>query len=168
MGICCLGSSVICYRGLRVLSADPPFRCIRCSSCGFGCSTGRNIHAEETGGSGSVITWLTSRPLAPAAMGLLSDYPVVVPQSGDSVTRRRCPVQRSGRRSGSPCLAALFFRGRPVAGSSVAVDAPKLVMGGGLPVFGIADWQISSSAPWHTSSPRGPSIRAGRGVLQRS
>ena len=108
IGICWLGSSVICHRGLRVFSADPPFQCIRCSSRGFGCSTGRNVHAEETGGSGSVMMWLTSRPRAPTALGLLSGYPVVVPQPGDSVSRRGYRVQRSGRRSGSPCLAALF------------------------------------------------------------
>ena len=98
----------MCQRGFRVFSADPPLRCIRCSSCGFGCSTGRNVHAEVTGGSGSVMMWLTSRPRAPTALGLLSGYPVVVPQSGDSVTRRRYRVQRSNRRLGSPRLAALF------------------------------------------------------------
>jgi hypothetical protein len=108
MGICCLGSSVLCHRGFRVFCADPPCPCIRCSSCGFGGSTGCNVHADETGGSGSVMMWLTSRPRAPTALGLLSGYPVVLPESGDSVTRRRYPVQRSGRRLGSPRLVALF------------------------------------------------------------
>jgi hypothetical protein len=151
MGICCLATWVIWYRGLRVFSADPPFRCIRCSSCGFGCLPGRNIHAEETGGSGSVIIWLTSRTLAPAAMGLLSDYPVVVPRSGDSVARRRCPVQRSGRRSGSPRLAAFFSkrgpspdRASPLINQSCVVSV-VWVMNGGLPVFVDQSWSRSPS-----------------------
>jgi len=37
----------------------------------------------------------------PAAVDLLSGYRVVAPRSGDSVRSRRCPVQRSGGRSGS-------------------------------------------------------------------
>ena len=121
----------MCHRGFRVFSADPPFRCIRCSSCGFGCSTGRNVHAEVTGGSGSVMMWLTSRPRAPTALGLLSGYPVVVPQSGDSVTRRRYRVQRSNRRLGSPRLAALFFDAWPVAEPSIASERPSPSDGSG-------------------------------------
>ena len=150
----------MCQRGFRVFSADPPFRCIRCSSCGFGCSTGRNVHAEVTGGSGSVMMWLTSRPRAPTALGLLSGYPVVVPQSGDSVTRRRYRVQRSNRRLGSPRLAALFSmlgpsqdRASPLTHQSYVVSVMR-VMSGGPPVFGIADWQISRTAPWRKLTAR--------------
>ena len=160
MGICCLGLSVMCHRGFRVFCADPPFRCIRCSSCGFGCSTGRNVHAEVTGGSGSVMMWLTSRPRAPTASGLLSGYPVVVPQSGDSVTRRRYRVQRSNRRLGSPPLAAPFFDAWPIAGPSIAVDAPKL---GGVRNAGhewrttcirYRRWQMSRTALWRKLTAR--------------
>jgi hypothetical protein len=174
MGICCLGLSVMCHRGFRVFCADPPFRCIRCSSCGFGCSTGRNVHAEVTGGSGSVMMWLTSRPRAPTASGLLSGYPVVVPQSGDSVTRRRYRVQRSNRRLGSPPLAALFFDAWPIAGPSIAVDAPTL---GGVRNAG-HEWRTTcfryrrlANVAYRSlaeSSPREPLIRAGRGVRQRN
>ena len=131
MGICCLGLSVMCHRGFRVFCADPPFRCIRCSSCGFGCSTGRNVHAEVTGGSGSVMMWLTSRPRAPTASGLLSGYPVVVPQSGDSVTRRRYRVQRSNRRLGSPPLAALFSMLGPLQDRAFPPERPSPSDGSG-------------------------------------
>jgi hypothetical protein len=86
--ICYVGSVVVGSRGRRVLSTDPRFRCIRCSSCGFCCLRRRNIQAEEPVGSGSVIVWLTARPLALAAVCLLPNYPVAS-RLGDSVTRRR-------------------------------------------------------------------------------
>jgi hypothetical protein len=124
LAICYVGSVVVGSRGRRVLSTDPRFRCIRCSSCGFCCLRRRNIQAEEPVGSGSVIMWLTARPVALAPVGLLPNYPVVS-RLGDSVpdSPKRCGAVLS-------------------------------VMSGGLPEFGIGDWQISSSAPWRSSSPR--------------
>jgi len=58
------------------------------------------------------------RPHAPAAVDLLSGFPVVVPGSGGSVSWRRCRVQRSGGRSGSTMARRLSFP-----------DAPKLCGG---------------------------------------
>ena len=49
---------------------------------------GATFQAEEPVGSRSVIMWLTARPLARAAVGLLANYPVVS-RLGDSVTWRR-------------------------------------------------------------------------------
>jgi len=49
------------------------------------------------------------RPHAPAAVDLLSGFPVVVPGSGGSVRWRRCRVQRSGGRSGSTMAPPQFF-----------------------------------------------------------
>jgi len=58
------------------------------------------------------------RPHAPAAVDLLSGFPVVVPGSGGSVRWRRCRVQRSGGWSGSTLAPPQFFP-----------DAPKLCRG---------------------------------------
>jgi hypothetical protein len=56
---------------------------------------------------------------------LLSANPVVVPRSGDSVRRRRCQVERSDRRSGSPILApALIGRGERLAGRTESTVRP--------------------------------------------
>jgi len=108
------------------------------------------------------------------ALGLLSGYPVVMPESGDSVTRRRYRVQRSNRRLGSPPLAAPFFDAWPIAGPSIAVDAPSL---GGVRNAG-HEWRTTciryrrlANIAYRSlaeSAAREPLVRAGRGVLQRN
>jgi hypothetical protein len=71
--------------GFRGICADAPFGCSRRQSCGFACLSRRNSHTDEIDGSKSLIAWLTDAPQPPAAVDLLSGYPVVVPGSGDSV-----------------------------------------------------------------------------------
>ena len=82
------------------------------------------------------------RPHAPAAVDLLSGFPVVVPGSGGSVRWRSCRVQRSGGRSGSTLAPPQFFP-----------DAPKLcrgrrvLMSTGLLEFWYFSIAIMTSAP---------------------
>jgi len=123
--ICYLRSSVTRYRGLS--------RYLRRSALRVQSSLCRRIwlspRAQQSNRRNRQIRIgdyvVDQRPHTPAAVDLLSGYPIVAPGSGDSVRWRRCRVQRSGERSGSTIAPPQFFpdtpklcRGRRVAMSN--------------------------------------------------